>query len=186
MPPQTINNPFTMVLSGLWDCLLAHPSFVRDIADGNRIRFDDLSNRNLLKPDNVQTGDMPQVTITPESFQANLQETSSTTRFSQLYNIGIVTGDLRYQYLGNVQWLVAIALLAWKTRLADLTWRDARFVKVVRLQAGGSGLTGNESSNTQNKNLFGWSSVMRVEVEMHFRTSDLLLEMPVSDQTVSN
>jgi hypothetical protein len=184
--PQIINNPFTMVLTGLWDCLLAHPSFVRDVADKNMIRFDSLTERDPLKGGTVLVADMPQVTITPESFQANLQETSSTTRISPLYNIGIVTGDLRYPYLGNVQWLVTIALLAWKTRIAELTWKGARFVKVVRLQAGGSGLTGSDAANTQNKNLFGWSSVMRVEVEMHFRTSDLLLEMPASDQSISN
>jgi len=185
MTPTVINNPFTMVLTGLWDCLLAHPSFVRDVADKNMIRFDS-NDRSPMKEAVVQVADMPQVTITPESFQANLQETSSTTRLSQLYNIGIVTGDLRYQFLGNVQWLVAISLLAWKTRLAPMTWKGEKFVKVVRLQAGGSGLVGSDAGNTNNKNLFGWSSVMRVEVEMHFRTSDLLLEMPRSDQTVSN
>jgi len=177
LPPNS-TNPFTMVHTELWNMLLAHPGFVRDVAEGNRIRFDSPTNRDPIK-NQIQAADVPYVMIAASTLNFNLMETSSTSRVTRQYAIMAATGDLRYNtILGVVEWEVFCALSAWKTRLSALQWKKKSFAHVMRAVSGGTRM----DDGKLNMNLKGWTSVWQVEVEMHFATADLQGEL-VADAT---
>jgi len=179
-PPNSIN-PFIMVHTELWNMLLAHPGFVRDVKEGNRIRFDSDTNRDPLK-NVVQVADTPSVMIVGNTVSFNLMETSSTSLVKRQYAVMIATGDMRNNILAVVEWEVFCALLSWKTRLSALQWKKKAFAKVMRAVSGASRL----DDLKQNMNLKGWSAVWQVEVEMHFVTSDLEAELVPDATTPGN
>lgn len=162
-----------MVLTGLWEMLLDHPRFSRDVKVGNRIRFDSDRDRDPVK-EQVQSGDLPEVAIVMQTSSANLHDTSHTSKCVRRYSILVSTGDKRYtESLGLVEWYVFVAMLGWQTRLSALKWHDKPFCKKLSVVSGQSGL----SDPQQNRNINGWSAVWQIEVEMHFSTADLLAEL---------
>lgn len=178
-----MNNPFNMVLSALWAMLLAHPAFARDVKQGNRIRFDNPANRDPLKGA-VQASDLPEVCIGMTSGNANIMETSSTSRCTRVYTIMVSTGDYRYTdalSLGNIEWYVFAALCGWKKTLGSLLWKDKNFVKRANVVGINLGLSDPE----KNRNIKGWSAVWSVEVEMHLQTEDLLDKL-AGDRNLEN
>jgi hypothetical protein len=176
-----VNNPFNMTLTALWDMLLAHPQFLRDVKEQNRIRFDVAGNRDPLKG-SVQTGDLPEVCIATSAVTANVMETSSTSMCRRTYTIMISSGDYRYtEILGAVEWQIWVALCGWKRSFGALKWNGQSFIKKANVTTANQGLSNPE----QNRNIRGWSSVWSVEVEMHFNTADLLAEL-MGDRTLEN
>lgn len=173
MPDMPNPNPFSIVFTALWDLLLSHPAFSRDVANGNLIRFDSTTDRNPKK-ETLSTADLPQVTLIGETLTANLQNTSSTSMTTRRYSWLVQTGDYRYtEFLARVEWYIFAAMTNWKTRLAALQWKDQAFVKRVNIIQAMSGL--NQAQDRQN--MAGWAAVWTLEVEMHFRTQDLLDEL---------
>lgn len=169
-------NPFTMVYGELWQMLLEHPRFVRDVKEGNRIRFD--KERDPLK-ETVQDADMPQVTLVGTTGSANVMDTSSSSKVVRQYTFMISTGDLRYtEILGQVEWYVFCALCGWKGRLGRLQWDGQNFVKRVNVVSVVNGINDAEA----NKNLLGWSAAWSIEVEMHFQTSTLQSELRACEE----
>lgn len=178
---MTEQNPFNMVMTALWEMLLNHPRFVRDVKEQNRIRFDLAGNRDPLKGP-IQVGDLPEVCIGMSAASANIMETSSTSMCRRTYSIMCSSGDYRYtEILGNVEWQVWVAMCGWKRTLGGLLWKDKNFVKRTNVSNVATGLSNPE----QNRNIRGWSSVWSVEVEMHFATADLLTELNC-DRTLEN
>ena len=172
-------NPFTMVFSELWQMLLEHPQFVRDVREGNRIRFDKTGNRDPLK-DHVQAADVPEVCLVASTGSANLMGTSSSSSCVRQYSSLVSTGDYRYtEYLGVVEWYIFCALTGWKGRLAALKWKDQNFVKRLNVVSTMAGMSDPE----RNRNIAGWSAVWTIEVEMHFNTSGLQGELRCAGDT---
>lgn len=173
MPSSPEITPFTMVYTALWEMLLDHPRFARDVKEGNRIRFDMSSNRDPVKG-TIADGDLPEVAITAQTVSANLQSTSHTSSCTRRYAILASTGDYRYtERLALVEWYIFVAMMGWQTRLSALTWKDRTFCKRLNLTSAASGL----SDPQQNRNIVGWSAQWQVEIEMHFVTADLLQEL---------
>lgn len=162
-------NPFIMVYGALWDLLLAHPYF-KTIRPGNLIRFDDPTNRNVIKPQ-IVSGDVPEVMLMIEGTQINLQDSSSTSKCVRTYSWQIATGDLRYsELMGNLEWSLFCAMANWPKHVTALRWKEKAFAKRVSISAGETGI----AVASLNRDLRGWAAVWRCEVEMHFLTSDLL------------
>lgn len=173
MPDVVAFNPFSMVYTTLWDMLLSHPVFVRDVKDGNRIRFDILNNRDPLK-ENVAASDLPEVALTVDTLSMNLNNTSSTSMVLRQYQWLVSTGDYRYtELLARIEWYIFIGMLAWRTKLTGLEWKGQHFCKRANVVSGRSGI----SNPQQNRQVQGWSAAWQVEIEMHFNTSDLTAEL---------
>ena len=169
---QIPNNPFTIVYGALWDMLLQHPQIVRDVKEANRIRFDISNNRDPLKTQ-IGAADLPELCISVETMTANLHSNSSQSKMSRLYSILVSTGDKRYtELLAQTEWAIFCALACWQEKLSGLQWKGAHFVTNLRLPSGSAGL----SDPIRNRNITGWSSVWRAEIEMHFQTDALKLE----------
>jgi hypothetical protein len=84
------------------------------------------------------------------------------------------SGDLRYSEIAaKAEWQIFVALMGWKAQLTPLLWKDKAFVKRVNIITANSGI----ADPKLNRNLVGWSAVFRIEVEMHFATSDLQDEL---------
>lgn len=166
-------NPFTMVFDALWAMLEAHPRFVRDVNDRNRIKFNVSNDRDPLK-EVVQVADLPEVCLKAATTTANVMETSSSSKCVNQYQIMVSTGDFRYTaFLAIVEWYIFVAMCGWKTRLASLRWKNKSFVKRVNVINAIQGL----SDPKANRNIEGWSCVWQIEVEMHFETQNLLDEL---------
>lgn len=165
-------NPFTLVYSELWAILLRHPAFARDVKYKNRIRFDVPNNRDPAKQ-TIADADLPEVMLTVESINANLHDTSHTTKIARRYNFLVSTGDFRYnEKLAQVEWAMFTAFCNWQTTLSALMWKDKSFCKAFRILTGTAGM----SNPQQNRNIVGWSCIWQGEVEMHFNTADLQAE----------
>ena len=166
-------NPFTMVYSELWAMLMANPRFIRDVNQRNMIRFDLSGDRDPLK-DPVQVADLPEVALRAATATANVQETSSSSKVVQTYEILISSGDYRYtEILAQIEWYIWVSLIGWKSRLSALKWHDKTFCKRLNVTSVRQGL----SDPTANRNIVGWSAVWAAEVEMHFTTQDLIDEL---------
>jgi len=178
----TNTNPFNMVLTALWEMLLAHPRIVRDVKEQNRIRFDLANNRDPFKPA-IQASDLPEICIASLAASANIMETSSTSRCNRTYSIMLSTGDFRYtEICGQVEWHIWVAMCGWKRTLGGLQWNGQNFVKRANVTNVSTGMSDPE----KNRNIRGWSSVWSVEVEMHFATAGLLAELSGGDRTLEN
>lgn len=166
-------SPFDMVYTELWNMALSHGGFVRDVLDKNRIRFDDPANRDPLK-NPVQAADLPEVQLAAATGSVNLQNTSSSSMITRQYTWFIASGDYRYtQFMSAVEWYLFCAMTGWKSRLTALKWKNEAFVKRANVVSTLAGM----SDPQRNRNIVGWSAAWTVEVEMHFKTSDLLDEL---------
>lgn len=173
MPSTVKITPFTMVLSAIWELLLDHPCFFRDVREGNRIRFDSQKDRDPLKS-TIGAADLPEVSVVSQTVSANIQNTSSSSMCIRRYSILVSTGDYRYsEILGVIEWYIFVAMVGWQTRLTRLKWQDKAFCKRLNVVSATTGL----SDPAQNRNIVGWSAVWQIEVEMHFATADLLAEL---------
>lgn len=160
----------------MWDAALCHPSLVSMVRERNRIRMDRPGDRDPWK-ETVSAADLPELRLDVDSLTANLMSTSSTTMVTRRYSWVLSTGDFRYtELLAPLEWYLTAAMLKWREKLSTLLWRDKSFVKVVRLTDGSAGY----SDPQANRGIRGWSAIVRVEVEMHFSTADMLLDLGAS------
>lgn len=178
------DNPFGLVYTTLWEMLLSHPGFERDVREGNRIRFD----RNKIDPSKyeVQPGDLPEMMLTTATLDANLFDTTNSSRVTRTYSWNISTGDQRYYrdgvpLLADLEWYVFVAMHSWKDRLTLLKYNGLSFVKLMNLTQGSTGL----SDPQKNRNITGWSAVWSCMVQMQFKHADLLAELRCPPHTES-
>ena len=167
------DNPLTLTYTALWTMIEAYPNLDDLVRIGNRIRFDSETDRSPQK-NRVQAADLPELTLITNGGTPNLCETSSSSKFIRRYSWWISTGDNRLnEKLYQVEWAVLVAMTNWKQVLTALQWKGKSFVKRTAVTDISEGM-----SNPQlNRNIKGWSSLWTCEVEMHFKTSDLLDEL---------
>lgn len=163
-------NPFTLVYDALWAMLEAHPQFVVDVKEGNRIKYNSSEDRDPLKQE-ILDADLPEVVLVQTSVSANLYQSSSGSMCLRQYSILVSTGDFRYnKFLAQVEWDIFTAMMLWKERLGSLQWKNKAFVKRSNILSATSGASDSE----RNRGIKGWSAIWTVEVEMHFTSQDLL------------
>lgn len=162
--------PYSKVYDAIWALLEASAEFTTLFPVANRIKYGTQTDRQPHKP-NQQSADTPEVMLVAMGGPINLQNTSSTTKVVQSYDLVVNTGDYRLnEYIFPIAWIVTCRAKAWCQHLASLLWRGANYVKVVRI----TNSTIGESPERRKRGIKGWSSVMTFEVEMHFSTNDQL------------
>lgn len=171
-PDPLADNPFTQVYNALWTMVSAHKDLDQIVRVGNRIDFGK-EERDVWKR-NVSTLDVPEIVLVQDATQIKLFNTSSTTMAIREYSWLVSTGDFRINhFLNKVEWLLMIAHLGWKTHMAALTYQGKTFVKRMDF----IGATTGASDAEKNRGLQGWSSIWKVQVEMHFVTASLRGEL---------
>lgn len=167
-----MNNPFDDVYNALWKCVGTSREMMELIRVGNRIRFD--KEFNPVKED-LSSADLPELVLSCEgTASVNLHRTSCHSSIVRRYAWLLSTGDLRLNHLFNrIEWQLLCAMANYKTVIGNLQWRDKSFVTAARILDAVAGI----SDAKQNRGITGWSSIWRCEIEMHFATSDLLIEL---------
>lgn len=163
-------DPFSMVFDALWQLAEASAPLNDLVRVGNRIKFNDATNRDPRKTA-VQAGDLPELVLVCENGTGNISASSCSTSVTRRYSWVIATGDLRISHLLHpVEWALVCAMTNWKSVLLNLTWQGNKFAKRMQFLDQSVGF----SKPEQNRNISGWSSVWGIEVEMHFTTADMI------------
>jgi len=166
----TYPNPFTKVLEQLWTLLEADTQFTDRIPPANRVKYDSTTDNNPIKQI-VATADLPEFAVAFGGAAINLFDSSSSTKVVSRWMFVINTGDWRVNEFAQVlNWIVLCNLRQWKTGLGALTWKGETFVKRVHILDLASG----ESDPNRNRQIKGWTSVFNLEIEMHFKTTNLV------------
>lgn len=165
-----MSNPFNLVHNKLWDMIERVPDVDDIVAKGNRIKYNSTVSRDIEKQ-RIQAADVPELSLVTEGGPVRMQNTSSTTMITRRWTWVIATGDKRLnEFLFPVEWMLIGALLNWKSELTALEWDSQRFVHRCDVLDTLEGMTAQD----RNRNMVGWSSLWRCEVEMHFKTSDII------------
>jgi hypothetical protein len=167
------SSPLQLVYTELWRLPMLNPEFRALVREGNMIRFDHEAHGNPRK-DQVQAGDLPEVTLTSETSAVKIHETSSTCKLIRQYSWLVATGDFRLTHLlAPVEWALFVSMIGWQRVLGRLKWHDKAFCKRMDVVS----VLGGRSDPQLNRGIAGWSAIWRCEVEMHFATADLLEEL---------
>lgn len=165
-----VDNPFTRVYAAIWDCLESSPHFKELFKPGNVVRYDQTPDRGKLK-ETIATADLPEVILIDSGAQFNPMNTSSTSMFLCTFDLMISTGDYNWsQYLAAINWMVACNWSKWKTKLGTVTWRGTHPVKICRVLDIQTG----ESIPSRNRGIEGFTTIWKLQVEMHLPTAHLV------------
>lgn len=166
--------PYSKVYDSIWEMLESSNDFVALFPEGNRIKYNQPDDRQPQKP-NQATADTPEIMLVATGGPINIQNSSSTTKVNQRYDLVVNTGDYRLsEYIFPISWIITCKAKEWCAYLASLKWRNANYVKVVRI----TNSTIGESPERRQQGIRGWSSVMTFDVEMHF---DINNQLQVAD-----
>lgn len=166
------HNPFTILYDGLWGLLEASPEFAATFKPGNRVRYDSETAINPLK-EAIANADLPEVILIDDGMQAELLNTSSTSKVMTNYSLMISTGDFRWSmYTAQINWIILCNLSHWQTKLGALTWCGQHFVKLVRVLDNTTG----QSIPERNRSIEGWTTIWKLQCELHFSTVNLAFQ----------
>lgn len=164
-------DPLTQVYEALFDLPWRRTTLCTLVRPGNRASFVG-SSREPLKP-TVGAADLPELRLVPRQATPHVQRTSSSTWWTIRFEYGIATGEQQLHLaLFPIEWELLRAMADWATALQSLTWKTHPFVVVCHP------LAVNEGMNDQdyNRGVTGWVAIWSCEVEMQFRTADLLAD----------
>jgi hypothetical protein len=167
-----VENPFTAVYSAIWDMIADWPGLNELVRLRNQIRYDSPTDRNVNKRD-IASADIPELVLVADSLTSNTHNTCSTSMCTRQYSILVSSGDFRYSAVfAQLEWLLFATSHDFNSRLGKLVWpfeSDWHFVKRWDLPSGSVG----ESDPKLNRKITGWAGIWTLEVEMHFRRSDI-------------
>lgn len=161
-------DPFTQVYDALWS-LAETPRVTSLVRVGNRIKLDSTPPTAGLK-DQISQADVPELVLALTATSGNWLGTSSSSSFIRQYQWQVSSGDMKPSRLLALEWALNCAMVNWPSVLAALTWYGEPFVKRAQLVSAEHG----ESDPERNRGIRGWSALWTAEVEMHFRTRDML------------
>jgi hypothetical protein len=146
------------------------------VKDRNYIRYDHETTRDPLK-DRVLDSDLPELQLTSAgSLQVNLSFNSCGTMIMRRFAWVISTGDYRLQdRLYPLEFAILCGMLKAQRTLGSIQWNGSSFIKNVRIIDGSNGIL----DPTLNRGINGWTALWNVELEMHFKQSDLIAHLEI-------
>jgi hypothetical protein len=155
--------------------LWANPYLAAMVPVGNRIDYTD-NDRDPTKS-SMQAADFPQVSIEASDGVLHLFRTSNGTSVTVKYQVLVLTGDKRLNYLNTagtsyvgllpLMWEILRALSTWETHLMSLNWgAETGFVKKCDLTLHKENLDDKKQDTPKRKD--GWVVAWEGEVEMWF------------------
>lgn len=171
-----MSDPLSMVYDALYDLVMRHPDAADVFKPGNRIRYDRDLDRDPVK-DKIQDADLPELILLATGGTIAMHNTSNTSMMTRRYSWLLTTGDMRVHYrLLPIEWLLFEALHNWNVVLTALEWPEGsgrNFVKRCDVLDVTEGLSDPE----RNRGIRGWSTIWACDVEMWFKTSDVVQEL---------
>lgn len=167
-------DPVNKTIDKLWQLFLADSDFASLVKAANTIQYNSATDDNQVKA-TLSAADLPEVAILYTGGDCNLNNSSSSTKLTANFQLLINTGENRLTVLATkLMWLSLCNINKWQTELMALTWYGAQFIKVVRMPT----VTVGESNPQRNRNINGWVVMWNVQMEMHFKTSQLTYGEP--------
>lgn len=166
-------DPLSLVYNALWTMLENHAALTALINLGNRIKYN--TYRESAMKDTVSDADLPELGIIPVGGLPHIRRSSGGTSFLERFECRLVTGTQMLGTVGGIlpiKWEVYRAFVDWDVVLKVLTWSGNTFVIQATLDE-----VSDDMLNTQltlDRGVIGWTSIMRFNVEMWFRTADLV------------
>ena len=164
-----MSDPFTMVYDALWDLAEASNRVTEIVRPGNRVKLRSTPPTAGPKRE-VSQGDLPELILALTSGSGNIRGTSSSSMVIRQYQFQISTGSMNPERVLELEFALYAAMADWPAVLGALQWSGAQFVKRANLVSAETG----ETMAEQNRGVRGWAAMWTLEVEMHFRTSDLI------------
>lgn len=163
-------NPLKLVYDKLWD-IVEKTDLATLVKAGNREKFDK-HNRGTKRQ--VKTGDFPELKLAISTGNFQLPSDSSSGMMIERFTWLLSSGDWGNDDFLHLKWLLQSSHMEWITDLTALTWDGLPFVTRCSLLDSLSGTDNSEASRLMNA---GWSSVLTVEVQMHFGKATLAKEI---------
>ena len=166
MPEFDEENPFTIVLNGIWELLERNKAITDRVAFNNRIVYNSPKGNKQVST----KADRPQVDIMPSGITANMPITSSSVEIMKRYDIVFSQGNLQLLDdafgFNKLEWEVFRSLADWQGGgLCALTWQNFNFVTRANLLSGDVSRI-NELFMTQSTRQ--WIAAWTLNVSMHF------------------
>ncbi len=163
------DNPYTKVWDAMWTMAEANSSLTDLIRTNNRIKFD----TDLGEKQAITEGDLPELALLAGGAVIELESNSTSCRIVRNFDWCMSTGEYDInKYYFCVSWELLRAMFDWKTTLCSLEWPNGsgwNFVTNMQL----ADLDEGTYMVDKNRQILGWAGMMRVQVEMHLRISDM-------------
>jgi hypothetical protein len=155
------STPFDEFYDALLGHLAGQVAWVRFVKPGNIIRYDGAD----PDPDKNQRmdADAPEAVLYPGEFEFNDHVSSTTAVLTQAFGLALRTGDNRLGFLNPIKWAVLCAIADWN--VGPTLGRFVTRVGPVR----GSDTRGAAADPAGSFEQRGWSTILAIPVEMHFR-----------------
>lgn len=168
-------DPFSQVYDALWRLAEESPRLNALVRPRNRIKWND---RSWTPPDKLEVSDadMPELALLVTQLSGKIRWTSSGSQALLQFDWVLSTGDPSViRSVLPVMWAVYAAMTPWVTNVVTgpnpLQYKGETFVKRVDLKEANLGFTDPE----RNRGIRGWSSVWSCEVEMAWKTDNVIL-----------
>lgn len=163
------SNPLQMVYDALW-AIVPKSDLANLVKEGNRVKFDDELNAKEI----ISTADFPEIQLAPSSGNYNLPDTSHTSMVLERFTWLVGSGTFDLKELLHLKWLLIASHDTWVEDISALTWDGELFVTRVSID---DGTTGHQETKSTRQKIAGWSAILSVEVEMHFKRETLRKEV---------
>lgn len=173
MTATLLANPLDLVFDKLWDIVERYPNIDTIVKPANRVKFDDLTNRDPRKQQTADA-DFPLLVLTQTTIVANLISSSTSSEIVAQYSWWVGTGDQRVNFrLNPVKWILYTTLLTACSELTALQWAGKSFVKETRLVSAVDVLQGSVVNEGASVDIEGWANTLTLSVKMIFKRSDI-------------
>ena len=172
-PAIQVTIPTVQLYSRLCDLIYNRPEVIETLKllEQNLIRFDE--NKDNPQKSAVQTVDLPEIIVAPVGLGGTLKASTGASQPTIRYIVTLTTGDYRYAtYLAPLSFYVYAALTEWADPcigITELQWNKKPFVRNLTFTDSDVGL----SDAARNRGIEGWSELLRFEVALNFKLSEL-------------
>lgn len=136
------------------------------IKPGNRV---DYSENDDTTKAMIVDADVPELQLVDEGGTFNVSANSSGCSYLMNMSIIVSTGDYRLPIASAINWYIMVNFGKWGEVLAGTTWKGLPFIKNVQpipIQIG-------ESNPERNRNIKGWTTIWRMQLELRFPHTNL-------------
>ncbi len=166
------SNPLELVYDTIWEQLEDNEVLCSLVKEGNRLKFSGIDTVDPIKHE-ISEEDLPELRLIVPSTDIHLNATSSSSRITKVFEIGVATGELLFtgsRAVLAVEWEVIKSMSNWQAILKLLTWNDKTFITNTQLLTTNIGTTDIDLVRGIN----GWTALMTIQVDMWFSSSELI------------
>ena len=166
-------NPLKQIHDAFWDMLTARSDFTALVPVANRLKVydeDDLGIGEPLEPDQHLPAAGPSVRILQTGVRYHSHADTSHTALVLIWEIQVLTGRRYLNKMLDVVWSILRATESWADYLGVLTYHGETFARCCRALQSADSL----EHAQLHRDIRGWTSVWRGEIECWFLVSDML------------